>query len=433
MRLRGLRLKYYEHCGKQTFVECLLVSSQSIARSFPAETLIRECFDFTVVFSLPPYLVKGKKCSLISSCVSQTCVVSRIVMISVARHFRYHQILLLAIGLWPYQQSKLVQFQQMLFFGILLSLIMPQVHLNFWSFAVKRLMEELQHICDELEDENEIAIIKKYGNEAKRFTGIMIFSTFLVFCFGNAAVVASVISLAFIPGVVFINKSQIYHHVQNRWPVYYVNQEKYGYLPLLHICAVILIGGTVLTVTGMWLFAYIKHACGMFRIASYRIEKALMTNIMKMVSLNDEIIMYKEMIVSLKDEIIMYKEMILAVDIHRKAINRIIFQISTTFGDNIDCIIHLLTVGVIFVSIFILNYVGQEITDHNDHVFSTAYNVRWYMAPLHVQKLILFLLQRGSKTFNLHLGGILILSLECFATLTKASVSYFTFVYSTQE
>ncbi|XP_071562691.1 uncharacterized protein [Temnothorax nylanderi] len=70
----------------------------------------------------------------------------------------------------------------------------------------------------------------------------------------------------------------------------------------------------------MWLYAYIKHACGMFRIASYRIEKALMTNIVKKVSLNDEIIMYKEMSVSLKDEIIMYKEMILAVDIHRKAI-----------------------------------------------------------------------------------------------------------------
>ncbi|XP_071639928.1 uncharacterized protein [Temnothorax longispinosus] len=316
-------------------------------------------------------------------------------------------------GLWPYQQSKLVQFQLMLLFGISLSFIVSQFAvlvsakctidiaikvlsvaslfiiypIQYNSFRinneiVKRLFEELQHICDELEDENEIAIIKKYGNEAKRLTGIIIFA---------------------------------------------------------------LIGGAVTTATGMMVFGYLKHACGMFKIASYRIEKALMTNIVKKVSLNDEIIMYKEMI--------------LAVDIHRKAtkfskglvdnfqksmfflitacvicLSLNFYGISTTFGDHIeDCIIHLLTVVVIFATIFLANYIGQEITDHNDHVFSTAYNVRWYMAPLHIQKLILFLLQRGSKTVNIRLGGILILSLECFATLTKASVSYFTFVYSTQE
>jgi len=41
-------------------------------------------------------------------------------------------------------------------------------------------------------------------------------------------------------------------------------------------------------------------------IYSYRIEKALMVNTAKKISL--------------KDEIIIYKEMILAVDIHRKAV-----------------------------------------------------------------------------------------------------------------
>lgn len=46
-----------------------------------------------------------------------------------------------------------------------------------------------------------------------------------------------------------------------------------------------------------------------------------------------------------------------------------------------------------------------------------SYNVRWYVAPLYVQKVILFLLQRGSKTINLHLGGLFVLSLEFFATV----------------
>ncbi|XP_071566288.1 uncharacterized protein [Temnothorax nylanderi] len=305
---------------------------------------------------------------------------------------------------------------------------------------VKRLLEELQHICDELENKNEIAIIKKYGNEAKRFAGIII-----LFYFGNAATATSLEILPFIPGVVFVNKSQLYHLLQDSMPVYYVNQEKYIYLLLLHLYTVNLIGGTALVAAGIMILGYIKHVCGMFRIASYRIEKALMTNVVKKVSL--------------KNEIIMYKEMILAVDIHRKAIkfSEVLFDnfqgsffflitvgviclslnlygITKTLGDYIEqFIIHLLVVGVMFIYLFLINYTGQEITDHNDHVFSTAYNVRWYVAPLHVQKLILFLLQRGSKTINLQLGGIFILSLEFFATLTKASISYFTVVYSTQQ
>lgn len=43
------------------------------------------------------------------------------------------------------------------------------------------------------------------------------------------------------------------------------------------------------------------------------------------------------------------------------------------------------------------------------------YEIQWYIVPLYIQKLILFLLQRGNKTFGLHVGGLFIASLECFA------------------
>lgn len=96
----------------------------------------------------------------------------------------------------------------------------------------------------------------------------------------------------------------------------------------------------------------------------------------------------------------------------------------------------------------------------------SRYNVQWYIAPLRVQKLILFLLLKGSKTLSLNFGGVVLLSLKFFATvkvisyacyinyyyiiclthawnenyirriwlqLTKASLSYFTVMYSMQE
>ncbi|EZA61632.1 hypothetical protein X777_07965, partial [Ooceraea biroi] len=72
------------------------------------------------------------------------------------------------------------------------------------------------------------------------------------------------------------------------------------------------------------------------------------------------------------------------------------------------------------------NYAGQEIIDYN-HVVLTA----WYVAPLHIQKMILFLLQRGSKALSLNVCGLFAVSLECFATLPSTSISYFTDTYST--
>ncbi|XP_018312174.1 uncharacterized protein [Mycetomoellerius zeteki] len=81
---------------------------------------------------------------------------------------------------------------------------------------------------------------------------------------------------------------------------------------------------------------------------------------------------------------------------------------------------------------FIANYVGQSIIDHNNHVFVTAYNVQWYKTPLHVQRMILFILQRRAKAFSLNLGGIFNASIEGFATLIKVSVSYFTVMHSTR-
>lgn len=46
------------------------------------------------------------------------------------------------------------------------------------------------------------------------------------------------------------------------------------------------------------------------------------------------------------------------------------------------------------------------------------YSVRWYMAPLHVQKLLLIVLQRSIKTcmFNFF-GGLLIVSMGGFASV----------------
>ncbi|KAL6418002.1 hypothetical protein ACFW04_014812 [Cataglyphis niger] len=109
-----------------------------------------------------------------------------------------------------------------------------------------------------------------------------------------------------------------------------------------------------------------------------------------------------------------------------------IFQIVTYGNDIKEILFPFLFVAISILYMFVANYVGQDLTDHNSDLFATVYDIQWHEAPLHVQKLILFLLQKGTKNFTISVGGLFVGSLECFATLVKASVSYFTVIYSTQ-
>jgi len=45
------------------------------------------------------------------------------------------------------------------------------------------------------------------------------------------------------------------------------------------------------------------------------------------------------------------------------------------------------------------------------------YNVYWYAVHTRIQKLILFLIKRNTKPFNLKVVGIFVASIECFASV----------------
>jgi len=50
---------------------------------------------------------------------------------------------------------------------------------------------------------------------------------------------------------------------------YFIDQEKYFYLILLHMGTAFCIGMAVLLAIGSMLIAYYHHVCGVFRIARY--------------------------------------------------------------------------------------------------------------------------------------------------------------------
>ncbi|XP_011163337.2 uncharacterized protein LOC105198346 isoform X2 [Solenopsis invicta] len=383
------------------------------------------------------------------------------------RHFNINRILLLIVGLWPYQRTPFVQFQLLLFFGTLTTFIIfqfttfltskctPELILkvfsttffficlaikynSFWinGDIVRSLLEQLQEICNELKDENEIAIIEKYGSKAKYYTTVLI----LFGSFGEFTAIFIQI-WPYIQYFVLPNNGSRVNHSLSIVTEYFIDQEKYFYLSVLHGIAACHVGAIAMVATGSMLIAYLQHACGMFSIASYRIKHAV--NILQK---------------DVKSESKVSKEIIYAVHIHRKAMEVTDFMISNfegsfffliavgisclslnllrvaSYSGNIEQIVlPLLIVTILYVYLFLSNYTAQEIIDHNEYVFATVYNVEWYVAPIHIQKMILFLLQRGTKAFYMLLGGIFVASLESAAALMSTSISYFTLLYSSKK
>ncbi|XP_070522373.1 putative odorant receptor 92a [Cardiocondyla obscurior] len=171
----------------------------------------------------------------------------------------------------------------------------------------------------------------------------------------------------------------------------------------------------------------------MFKIASYRIERAI------------QICNSIPKIIKPQNEIFAHDGIVHAVDMHRKAMTfttRVasefeisymflivigvlclslnvfrIFQIALSKYRIEKLLINFILACNSFLYMFAANFFGQQVIDHYNHVFATAYKAEWYKISLRMQRLIMILLQRGNKSFGLRVGGLLVASMECFATI----------------
>ncbi|KAH0948833.1 Or9e93 [Eciton burchellii] len=390
-----------------------------------------------------------------------------------SRFFHINRILLHVLGLWPYKQSKFTQLQSALYYTILTSFIAaqfavfitskctPQIVIEilstifFFSIcilkynsyhsnldAVKYLLELLQYTYDELKDKSEIAIIEKYWTIAKRNTKIF---TLMLFC-GILVCGCNTLLPCILRVSLPINESRpvLSLHIMTE---YFIDQEKYFYLLVMHKEIASCIGVTAIVATGTMNMLYLQHACGMFIIASYRIKQAMMSiNLQKNNKENKNFV---------------YMKIIYGIDMHRKAM-RYVKLLMSSFNVHYFFLIANIVISASLISVriykglisgcnfeklvspilflislymymFYANKSAQEIIDHNNHIFVTICTVDWYIAPLYIQKLMLFLLQKSSKTFNIVIGGLFVGSLQGFATLINTTISYFTIMYSTDR
>jgi len=73
-------------------------------------------------------------------------------------------------------------------------------------------------------------------------------------------------------GIFILNASETNLMMLDVMREYFVDQERYSYLILLHLDAAICIAGISIIATGTLFISLVKHICGIFKIARYTYE-----------------------------------------------------------------------------------------------------------------------------------------------------------------
>ncbi|KAL6264358.1 hypothetical protein P5V15_004470 [Pogonomyrmex californicus] len=387
------------------------------------------------------------------------------------RYYKINRVVLKTLGLWPYQQSYFTQIHKILFASILLTFILLQllvfittqyntellfntlsfvlsylfVTVKYFLFViqtdnVKQLLEQIRADWNLFKTKLEIGIIEKYACNLRLFTVIiMVFCYFAIFLFGILQYLPLILNI-----ILPLNESRPYRPVITITG-YFMNQDKYIHIILLHELLASYVGLTTLCGTGAIIILYVTHICILLKIASCRIENAIEKNVLA--------------IPNPTKKYLLHRRIVYAIIIHQKALEfnnlmvsnfTIPYAILITIGIcslslNLFQFLQLITLNINFEKAFIVallilihlmylfagNYCGQIIINHGIKLFQATYNGLWYAAPLHTQKLLLFIMQRGRINITLTCCSIFVASLDGFATLTSMAISYFMVIYST--
>ncbi|KAL0111611.1 hypothetical protein PUN28_013063 [Cardiocondyla obscurior] len=80
--------------------------------------------------------------------------------------------------------------------------------------------------------------------------------------------------------------------------------------------------------------------------------------------------------------------------------------------------------------LYIACWLGQQVIDHSDRVYTSTYRGEWYESSPKSRKLLNMIMLRSTSPCTLTVGKLMILSLPSFSAVVRASASYFTVLRS---
>ncbi|XP_011873925.1 PREDICTED: uncharacterized protein LOC105565389 isoform X2 [Vollenhovia emeryi] len=378
------------------------------------------------------------------------------------RYYKLNRILLLSLGLWPYQISTFKKVQIIFFQTLSISFLICQCILLFvkqysidgitkvlmmiilssisilnyntgliLSDKIKYIFDSVRYDWNMLKTQAELEVVQKYANNAKFYTTFLtLMSTF--FSLG----ILLLLGLPRILDVIIpMNESRPQQTLVDM--EYLGDKETYFFATLTHICLNFFAGMMTMMAIATTLIINVLHICALFRIASYRMEHIFDKNAQPIAK-------------DIKQSVV-YNNIINAVYVHRRALDLaniwtnsfstmyvvllvlVVPAMSLSFFNFINAvrsleIVELIVCGcLLFVQLYLIlleNYIGQDIIDSSTGICEATYNAQWYAAPLCMQKLMILIIQRSNRRSILLVGGLFGASLQGFSSLMSMSISY---------
>ena len=226
---------------------------------------------------------------------------------------------------------------------------------------------------------------------------------------------------------------------------YFVDQDRYFYWIMFHIDVTIVLGVSILFVTGFTFAQFIIHACGLLDVVGSQVERILESSninalrgktysaihdqLVATITLHQRTLKFIENLNTslLPHYCIMFSLGVVSLSMNLYILAREMMLLKVTLG-------MVTAVIMIVIHVFYMglgNYIFQIMLDEGNDLFMKTYYARWHEAPLPVQKMLLYIRQRSMQPTQLVFGGLYTGSLEFFSKLVNTSMSYFMVLYST--
>ncbi|XP_043489325.1 putative odorant receptor 85d [Polistes fuscatus] len=382
------------------------------------------------------------------------------------RFYKLNYRLLSAVGLWPYEKSRLLRmcivnipvflFNITQFFKIctsegnfdilkevipiLVASLAASIKYYFFDlgiFDIKLLMDNMIKDWNMWKSKEEIKIMEKFAHLGKMYTlgytGRNIKDFYFTLKEIYIYIIASLFLLVtFIPPlmdiIIPLNESR-----PMELPVYaeyFVNDEDYFYLFYFHISLSIMINITTLVATDTQLMVFCCHVSGVFAVIGSRLENFLEKD-MSLHGLTDlqRKECYKHVSLSIKGhkralEFVKLMEssfsysLLLQCGLNIICMSMCLYQIVVLYGQSAEIVKFIaFVVGELF-HLFVASLSGQTIIDYSSEVYFKAYSGLWYEAPIEVRKLLILIMKRSLEPSRLTAGKIFTYCLDGFSTVS---------------
>ncbi|KAG5326507.1 OR22C protein, partial [Acromyrmex heyeri] len=230
---------------------------------------------------------------------------------------------------------------------------------------------------------------------------------------------------------------------------YSFDREIYYYPVLVHSYIATILGVISMVINDTSYISLTQHACGLFAAIGYRLENLTLTiNLKKNSFVKDVKVTYNK---CESNNDIIYHEMILLLWKHQLTLEYIDlvesffkiyllimiimnficmsllgFQIIVFMNKKAELLTYIAMLIAGFIHLFVLSYPGQELMDHSADIFYKAYNMLWYRTSRRTTQLLSILLYRSFVPCTLTAGNMYVMSLQNYASVLQATLSYFT-------